>query len=101
MCAKTTQIRDSSHSVWHVLHFLSVSFGKESTTFLNASSAMTPDLLNLAELTIQVLDIFDITEGELKLIIGGKTVCWVHDSSGVRRVGQAKCMSKFMDCYSK
>lgn len=57
--------------------------------------------LKLVERTIKVLDIFDITEGKLKVIIRGKVVSWIHDSSRVRGVVQAKSMTKFMDCYSK
>lgn len=53
-------------------------------TGISNLSELTLNLLNPAELTIQMLDIFDITEGELKLIIGGKVICWVHDSSRVR-----------------
>ncbi len=48
-----------------------------------------------------MLHIFDIAERELELIAGGKAVRGVHDSSGVRGVGQAERMAEFVDCYSK
>lgn len=75
--------------------------GKELTASVNPGSEMTLHLLNPTELTIQVLDVFDITVGQLGLIIGDKVVCWVHDSPGIGRVGQAKGMAKFMDGYRK
>lgn len=72
-----------------------VSPGRNHTTQLTLYS------LKLVEFTIQVLDIFDIAEGKLNIIIGGKVIYWVHDSPRVRRVVQAKSMAKFMDCHSK
>lgn len=47
-------------------------------------------------LTIHVLDVFNVLEGQLKVRIRDKVVRWVHDSTGVRGVGQAQSMAKFM-----
>lgn len=55
-----------------------------SAACLNPRSDMPLHLSDPAELTVQVLDVFDIAEGELGLIAGGEAVRWVHDSSGVR-----------------
>lgn len=70
-------------------------------TLLKQSGEIMLHLLIAAPLTIQVLDVFDIAEGELQLIIGSKVVHWIHDGSRVRWVGKADCMAEFMGGHSK
>lgn len=100
MCSKGCfYIEGHTHCISHITYiWFSVALLLKGISSL---SDITLHLLNPHKLTIQVLDIFDIAEGELQLIVWDKVVCWVHDGSGVGWVGQAKRVAKFMDCYSK